>query len=175
MAAATYRLGQGIRTLFAFAMPLDLTLARRHLSGCEFAAFAAMTRSERLHSLDVLRALTAESEATPAPLAIAALMHDAGKSRYQQAVWQRTLFVVVNGLAPGLARRLAAGERLNPLRAPFIVSANHARWSGEILRDCGSHPLAIWLVEHHAAELPSDVSPMHARLLRRLRAADDAN
>ena len=175
MAAATYRLGQGFRALFAFALPLDLSLARVHLTDAEFAAFRAMTRSEQSHSLNVLRALLAKGESTPKPLAAAALTHDVGKSRYRQAVWQRTLYVLVSRLAPGLAQRLAEGERLNPLRAPFIVSAKHARWSGEILNDCGSHPLAIWLAENHAAQATAEMSVMRRELLLRLQAADDAN
>ena len=174
MTAATDRLGQGLRALFAFATPVDSRLAQAHLSQAEYAAFAAMDASEQLHSLNVLRTLLNDGEDVPRALAVAALMHDVGKSRYRLAVWQKTLYVIVSRWRPGLARRLADQKRLTWWNAAFVVGARHARWSGEILRACGTDETAVWLAENHGLLSRRDSHPDGA-LLRRLQAADDRN
>lgn len=174
MAAAARRIEQGMRALFAFAAPVDLHLARRYLSPKELSAFQKMSRAEQLHSLQVLRRLLREAGRLPPALAVAALMHDVGKSRYHLAVWQKTLAVLVKRLSPDLAARLGRGEKLSVWRAPFVLSVQHAKWSAEILRGCDTAADALWLVEHHQADAAS--LPDHAQLasLRRLQRADDA-
>ena len=174
MTAATRRLGQGLRALFAFATPIDLRLAEAHLSAAEFAAYLNMARAEQLHSLNVLRTLLEAEEVVPRALAVAALLHDAGKSRYRLNVWQKTVYVLASRLLPGLARQLAQSENLNPWNAAFVVGAHHPRWSGEILRGCGSDALAVWLVENHGRRGGFGDHRGEA-LLRRLNAADDKN
>src|SRR5215213_6736056 len=96
---AIQRLRQGIRALFAFTQPVDFDLAASYLTPAEMALFRQMRRSEQLHSLNVLRTVLAESAAAqqfvPPELAVAALLHDVGKSRYPLAVWQKTIAVLV--------------------------------------------------------------------------------
>ena len=96
------RLAQGLRALLAFAASPDLALAQQHLTDCEFAAFRALSRSEQLHSLNVLRAVLEEQPRAPRILSAAALLHDVGKSRRRLAVWQKTLAVLIQSFAPAL-------------------------------------------------------------------------
>ena len=169
------RLAQGLRALLAFAMSPDLALAQKYLSDCEFAAFQAMSRSEQLHSLKVLRAVLAAEPDAPSVLTAAALLHDVGKSRRRLAVWQKTLAVLVQSLAPGLSQQLSHEESPSAWRIPFIVRQHHPKWGGEILRACGSNAELIWLVEHHQAEANAHRAHPAVTMLRRLKAADNAH
>ncbi len=168
------RLAQGLRALFAFATPPDLALARLYLSDCEFTAFCGLSRSEQLHSLNVLRAVDAAPR-PPRALMAAALLHDVGKSRRRLAVWQKTLVVLALALAPGLCQRLSHEESPSAWRIPFIVQQHHAKWGGEILRACDSDSQLIWLVEHHQAEAAAHQAHPAYGLLKQLQAADNAN
>lgn len=203
MYAAANRIEQGIRALFAFATPLDLGLAKQYLSGKELDAFLKMSRADQLHSLNVLRNVLSQQEPqggsekvcraqakrqsfstheqrglhkqfTPSALAKAALLHDVGKSRYHLAIWQKTIAVLVKRLMPSLADRLGREEILNIWRAAFVLRSHHARWSVEILQDCGSDEVALWLVGHHQADLSDLEKHPLAELLLRLQRADDA-
>ena len=175
MKQVSRRLAQGLRALLAFATAPDLTLARKYLSDCEFAAFQALSRSEQLHSLNVLRAvLDAEADA-PRTLTAAALLHDVGKSRRRLAVWQKTLAVLVQALAPTLSQQLSREASPRAWRMPFIVRQHHPKWGGEILRACGSGSRLIWLVEEHQTPATDlQAHPAHP-LLKRLQAADNAS
>ena len=175
MTAKIQRVQQGIRALLAFATPLDLNLAQEYLSQAEFNAFQQMSRAEQLHSLNVLRDVLAQSDTTPHALAVVALLHDVGKSRYHLAVWQKTIAVLIKAFIPKLSSYLSHNESLNFFRAPFTVRKYHAQWSGEILSACQSDPIAIWLAEHH--QEPADLHKDHPNyvLLCRLQEADDSN
>lgn len=166
-----YRLGQGFRALLAVAARPDLTQARQLLSECEYAAFCRLSRADQLHSARVLKEVTTADADAPTSLQKAALLHDIGKSRYILAVWQKTLSVLVRSLAPGWFRLLSASDDLTLWRAPFSVRAHHPRWSGEILRACGSDAAVVWLAEHHQIAPDSlDSHPLHAQLVALQRA-----
>ncbi len=169
------RLAQGLRALLAFAMSPDLALARKHLTGCEYAAFSALSRSEQLHSLNVLRAVLDSQPSAPRALRAAALLHDVGKSRRRLAVWQKTLAVLMQSFAPALSQRLSRDESPGAWRNPFIVRRRHPQWGGEILRKCGSDSELIWLVEHHQAEASEMRKHPGYALLKCLQAADNAS
>ncbi len=170
-----YRLAQGLRALLAFAAPPDLRPAKQRLSDCEYAAFRRLSRADQLHSLTVLHAVLSADPQAPEALVKAALLHDIGKSRYQLAVWQKTLAVLAKSIAPGRARQWSAGESLRPWRAPFSVRAHHPRWSGEILRACGTQDVVVWLAEHHQRDADDLRShPLHP-LLAALQRADNAS
>ncbi len=172
MSAARRRLAQGFGALFAFARAPDLALAKPHLSACEYRAFRAMSRSDQLHSLQVLEKTLAADSTAPKALICAALLHDVGKSRYHLSVAQKSAAVIIEALSPGLSRRLGERETINFWRAPFVLRRHHAKWSGEILRECGADADTIWLARHHqdAAERCRD-HPLHP-LLTRLQFAD---
>lgn len=170
------RLRQGIRALLAFSQPVDYALAAEHLSPALMACFQAMRRSEQLHSLNVLRHLQAESSIPlPPDLAVAALLHDCGKSRYPFPTWQKTLVVLVKAAAPSLFDQLSAAPEENWLARPFVLSVHHPAWSAELVAPAGASPRAIWLIAHHADPLTQWKDHPDYALLARLRVADDAN
>ena len=175
MKQGSRRLAQGLRALLAFAMSPDLALARTYLSDCEFAAFQAMSRSEQLHSLNVLRAVLDAQPNAPKALTAAALLHDVGKSRRRLAVWQKTLAVLALSVAPGLSGRLSREDAPRAWRIPFIVQRHHPKWGAEILRDCGSDTDLIWLVEQHQAQANEHQAHPAFALLKCLQAADNAS
>ena len=175
MKGAAHRLTQGARALFVSTASLDLDLARRHLNACEYAAFTAMAPAEQQHSLKVLSAVLAADPAAPPALTAAALLHDVGKSRCRLALWQKTLSVLANAVAPRISQRLGRDDRAGFWRAPFYVSRRHPKWSGDILRKCGSDERVIWLAENHqAAPERFSAHPLHPLLLQ-LQRADSAN
>lgn len=175
MTSTAKRIQQGIRALLAFATPVDIDLAEQYLSPAEFVAFQKMSRAEQLHSLNVLRTVLRQSDITPHPLAVVALLHDVGKSRYHLAVWQKTIAVLVKAFIPPLATYLSRDETLNFWRAPFVVREYHAKWSAEILYDCGTDDIAIWLAGHHQDDLQQHQNHPCYDLLCRLQQADDIN
>ncbi len=171
---ASYRIRQGLRALFAFSQPVDYDLAAQYLTPALFNCFRAMRRSEQLHSLQVLRTVLAQGS-TPHDLAVAALLHDAGKSRYAFPIWQKTLVVLVEAFAPALFQRLSQGQEHNRLHRPFVLSAQHPAWSAEQVAAAGGSATAVWLVRHHAGSSARWAGHPDVHLLQRLQAADDAN
>lgn len=170
-----YRLRQGGRALFAFAQPVDAALARQTLSPAQFVLFCRLSRSEQLHSLNVLRSVLAQAAHTPHDLAAAALLHDVGKSRYRLATWQKTLGVLIKKFAPALYKRWSQDDRLTFWRAPFVIKRHHAAWGADMLRAMDTPPRVVWLVQHHDKRLDKYADHPDAPLLARLKAADDAN
>ncbi|MCY4023435.1 MAG: HD domain-containing protein [Anaerolineaceae bacterium] len=162
------RLRQGLNALLAFSRPVDQALAERHLSPELQQCFGRLRRSEQLHSLRVLRALQAEDSPGP-DLAVAALLHDLGKTRWPFPLWQRVLVVVLPRLAPALARRLARGSEADPLVRPFLLHEQHPAWGARMARAAGASERAAWLIENHEGKAVDDEE------LARLRAADERN
>lgn len=172
--AATQRLRQGIRALLAFSQPVDSALAAEYLSPALITCFEQMRRSEQLHSLNVLRDTLAQGS-TPSDLAIAALLHDVGKSRYPFPTWQKTLVVLVKTFTPRLFQHLSQGDEKNFWQRPFVLSEHHPAWSAQIIAAARAPERAVWLVEHHADSLSQWTDHPYLHLLERLKQADDAN
>jgi hypothetical protein len=172
---ATQRLRQGVRALLAGARPVDRDLAAAYLTPAQMALFAALRRGEQLHSLNVLRAVLAQ-EPAPHDLAVAALLHDAGKARYPFSVLEKTLVVLARAALPRRCVRWAAADPdASRWARPFAVSAQHPAWSAALAADAGVSPRAVWLIAHHADPLAAHVGHPYAPLLARLQRADDAN
>ncbi len=171
---AAYRIRQGLQAIFAFAQPVELPLAAQYLTPELLALFSQMRHSEQLHSLNVLRDVLANG-ITPRDLAIAALLHDVGKSRYPLRTWQKTLAVMVRKLAPSLFERWSKGNPANMWMRPFVVYVKHPNWSAEMIAAAGASESAIWLVAHHQEPASRWQDHALAYLLRQLQQADDSN
>jgi hypothetical protein len=172
---AIHRLRQGLRALFAFARPVNDELAGRFLSPTQLTAFGRLRRGEQLHSLNVLRAVLAQNPVTPPDLALAALLHDVGKTRYPTRLWQKSIAVIVRTYVPSTFDRLSHGDPHRWQNRPFVVYLEHPAWSAEILAQTGASEAAIWLVAHHADPAEQWRSHDLYPLLQRLQAADDTN
>lgn len=165
---------QGLRALTAFARPVDLALASRFLDAAQLALFQQMKRSEQQHSLAVLRTLMADGDDSH-DLAVAALLHDVGKTRYPLAVWMKTATVLLKAFLPRLARRWADGNPRNWLQRGLVVSKHHPVWSAELVAQTGASEQTLWLIRNHQSRAAAFVSHPDGPLLQRLQRADDAN
>lgn len=171
---AAYRIRQGLQAIFAFAQPVELPLAAQYLTPELLSLFSQMRHSEQLHSMNVLRDVLAAGT-TSLDLAVAALMHDVGKSRYPLRTWQKTLAVMVRKFAPDLFKRWSKGNPGNIWMCPFVVYVEHPNWSAEMIAAAGASETAIWLVTHHQEPASQWAEHPLASLLRQLQQADDAN
>lgn len=168
---ALYRIGQGLQALSAGLRPVDDALAAQHLEPPLYALYRQMRRSERQHSVRVLRALLDDGQRDPDLLA-AALLHDVGKSRAPFNVWDKTLVVLVKAIAPG---RFAAwgSAPARGWRRPFAVSVQHPAWGAEMVAAVGGTPRTVRLIARHADPVPDPPAADDDRLLRALQAVDD--
>lgn len=178
---ATSRLTQGLRALSAWTRVVDVDLAARILSPGELALFERMRRSEKLHSLNVLRALQQNGVTNPALLK-AALLHDCGKVRAPYFLWDRVLVVLLAALVPLQVEKWGQHAPRGVYR-PFAVLVQHPTWGAQLAQQAGSDPLTVDLIAHHAekhgdAEQNAhniDSTQSYQFLLPILQAADDAN
>jgi hypothetical protein len=98
-----YRIGQFRRALGAKPAGADLALMQALLSPAQQALFCDMSPRDQWHSVQTLRLLPPLWQADR-EVAVAALLHDAGKGRIR--LHERVLFVVLSA-SPRLLRRLA--------------------------------------------------------------------
>lgn len=167
------RLRQGIRALTAWGRPVDEALAASVLTPELLALFNTMRRGERLHSLNVLRAVQAADHDDPDLLA-AALLHDVGKTVAPFWLPERVAVVLARKLAPALYTRWGRAEPRG-WRRPFAISLRHPEWSADLVRAAGGSPRVVELVRRHAETLPDPPRDETERLLLILQAADDSN
>jgi len=172
--AAAERLRQGIRALTAFTRPVDYPLVEAYLNPAQRVLFRRMKRAEQQHSIAILRDLLAEAPVPP-DLAVAALLHDVGKTRYPLAVWMKTETVLLKALAPAVARRWTDGDPHNWLKRGLVVSKHHPAWSVALVQPTAATALALWLIQHHQSRAADLQAHPGYPLLLRLQRADDAN
>jgi hypothetical protein len=165
------RIGQGLRALFAFAIPVDDAAAQAALSPELFCLFKGMRRSEQHHSLRVMHRLSAAGHDHP-DLLVAALLHDCGKARYPLALFERTLVVLVRWVMP---RRVEQWGEAEPrgLRRAFVIAAQHPDWSAQDMAAAGASPLAASLARRHQDPYIETPRDEEERLLSLLQWADD--
>ncbi len=171
--SAAYRFRQGVRALVAWARPVDDVLARAHLAPPLYALYRRMRRSERQHSLRVLRDLLAAGHTHPDLLA-AALLHDVGKSGVRFSLLEKVLVVLVRAFAPRRYRAWS-NSQAHGWRLPFAVSGQHPVWGAEMAERAGASPLTVALIRRHAGPSPDPPRDETERLLLALRAFDDRN
>lgn len=172
MTRAGYRASQFVHALLARPAAEGAQLAAAHLPPHLRPVFEGMSRSERAHSLAVLRALLRQGHTDPDLLA-AALLHDAGKTRAPLRLFDRVQVVLGCRLVPASARVWGSGAPYGWKR-PWVVAAQHAKWGAEILAQAGASPRLEAIVRrHHEAPLAdgTDVD----LLLDALRAADGSH
>lgn len=172
---AIQRFRQGIRALLAFTQEVDDALAATYLTDRQMVLFRQMGRSEQLHSLNVLRSVLVQAPHTPHDLAVAALLHDVGKSRHKMAVWQKTISVLVKTFLPHLNHYLSKDDKLTFWNAPFVVRHWHPKWGAELLAEVDSSEGVVWLAAHHADSAVQWREHPYYPLLVRLQQADDEN
>ena len=164
-----YRTRQFFTALTARVSETDLTEADALLPAGAGALFRRMPRDGQAHALRVARDLKRAGETHPSLLA-AALLHDAGKSAARLTPLTRSIFVVLQRLAPHWLQRLAD----TGWRRPLVALRDHPRIGADWARRAGCDELTVWLIEHHPDHL-DDISSDRARLLRALQAVDDQN
>ena len=160
-----HRVGQFVAHVRARVDPGELELVRRVLPDGGMRLFSAMPVADRRHGLDVAGRLLRGGH-DDADLLGAALLHDAAKGRRMGLV-HRVAGVLLEAWAPSVLRRLADA---NPAswRHPFHLYLHHGPMSAELALAAGCDPRLAGFIRGHA---PTDAD---ARLLRALKAADDA-
>lgn len=171
--SAEYRFQQGLRALGAWFRRVDDDLARAHLTPALYSLYRQMRRSERQHSLRVLRDLLNARHRDP-DLLTAALLHDVGKSRLPFYLPEKVLVVLVKACAPHLYRRWGSGPARG-WRRPFAVSIQHPAWGAEMVAGAGGSPQAVLLVGRHADPPANTAHDETAHLSALLYAADNRN
>ncbi len=166
------RLRQGIRSLLAPLLPLELTPARAILSDAQFALFRQLRRDEQLHALRVLATVREQPGETPLALARAALLHDVGKLRYPLSVFGKTWAVLLRDIWPRAAARWGAGGRVEFWRRPQRVLSQHPAWGAEMAAAAGVAECTCWLIAEHQTPVTRWATHPDRELLRRLQAAD---
>jgi hypothetical protein len=180
---AVYRLRQFWAALFASPAEADLDLARRTLSNEQMALFGQMQASEQAHSLDVFKKLSALSppgfppegspEAQGRALLVAALLHDAGKSRFPLRPWERALIVMARAAAPGKVQQWGRAGEPQGWRRPFVIAEQHPAWGAELAAAAGTCRLAVNLIREHQNPLAGPAVSLEERLLQILQSIDN--
>jgi hypothetical protein len=138
-----------------------------------------MPADAQRHSLNVLRTLQTAGWNHP-DLAVAALLHDAGKMAAAQAgirfnLWWRGPLVLLEAFFPVIFWRFASSDPAHGWRYVLYVHQEHPRIGAGWASAAGCSSLACWLIAHHQDKATSDAPAEHQELLRVLRWADDTN
>lgn len=172
-ARVRYRVRQFWQAICAAPTAEDLQQARELLAHPLMDLFTRMQPSEQAHSLRLYHQLRAQAESDP-DLLVAALLHDAGKSRHPLRVWERVAIVLLSALSSKLVAQWGQGAA-DGWRRPFVVATQHPNWGAEMAAQAGASPLAVALIRRHQERLPGPDRSVEDRLLAKLQLFDDHN
>lgn len=173
-----YRARQFWHALYAKPNPNELALACAALPGSLMILFDQLQPSEQAHGLKIYRQLVEQGETQP-DLLVAALLHDAGKSRYRLHVWDRVLIVLARATFPQRVHTWGLGSPTGWQRA-FVIAEQHPAWGAEMAAQAGASSLAVTIIRRHqdfspeAADFMASL-PLEDQLLYRLKILDDDN
>ncbi len=148
---AAYRVRQVLWGFRSGIAPPDRELVLSLLSPAELALFEAMEPRDQGHAVRTLRSL---ERAGPHPgggagagreLRVAALLHDVGKG--ELALWHRVAYVLLGALPGAPLDRLCRPG--GGARGALWRLRHHPRLGGALLREAGSAPRVVDLVERH--------------------------
>lgn len=166
------RIRQTWLAFFAWAYPLDTTLAQHYLSPALFSLFQRMSRSDQQHHIRVLKRLLQRGQDHP-DLIIAALLHDVGKTHVRLTMIDRIVTVLIKQFASEHYQHWSQGQPTGWRRA-CVAAAMHPQWGADMVALAGANPLAIELIHNHQTPPAVNMSEPLKTLLHYLQAADDA-
>jgi hypothetical protein len=173
MPGARYRLWQFWRLITRRIAPGELAQVRGWLAPDLFEVFCRLNAAEQHHAYSVWLTLSGQGHSDP-DLRVAALLHDAGKSRMPLAVWEKVTIVLgMRFLRPAA---IAWGSRPGPTRwwtRPFVNAMQHPAWGAELVAAAGGSARAVELVRRHQDKI--DPGDRLYKLLSALQSADDSN
>lgn len=173
-----YRLKQFWLALTAAPGANDLEEARRVLGSELMALFEMMQPSEQAHSLWVYRQLRQNADLPDQQayhdLLAAALLHDAGKSRYPLQVWERVL-IVLGKTFFGQRTRVWGKAAPQGWRRAFVVAEQHPAWGAQMALQAGAAPRVAALIRRHQepVALNADQEALENHLLELLQRFDE--
>jgi len=159
--------------LLARVSPQDLRQAEELLPPQARQTFRQMSVPDQRHALNVMLTLR-RSGHTEIDLAVAALLHDVGKSAAQITPVHRTLIVLSERFAPRMLAWLSRGEPRG-WRRPFVIHRQHAQLGAEWAARVGCSPLTVSLIRRHHELLHRAPMTEEERLLAALQCADGIN
>jgi len=142
-----YRAHQFRRALGARPGPEDLRLVERLLTPPQRALFLAMSPRDQRHGVATLRLLCNQAERSP-DLAVAALLHDAGKGYIR--LHERVLYVLLASFPRLLDRVERQGAQ--GVRSALYRSRRHAQAGASLAEGAGAGPDAVRLIRLHHTE-----------------------
>lgn len=160
----------------------ELELVRDVLTPQQMQLFEQMSPEEQLHSIRVFKQLFARYFDDLLPekkdLWVAALLHDAGKSRHRLSICDRVVIVLGNALFPARAKQWGSMEydrdhSLQGWKKPFIVAQQHAEWGAQMAAEAGASPLTVALIRRHQNLRVVETVSLEDRLLRDLQWIDN--
>jgi hypothetical protein len=168
-----YRISQFWRQITAGSLPPS---AWQEISAClspaELALFHRFDAGDQWHGYRVWQMLRGAGHMNR-DLAVAALLHDVGKTRARFTAVDRSIESLLRRLFPRKAQVWEQGD-VGSWRRPFVVRAHHAEWSAAMAERAGSSPTAVSLIRRHQDPLP-EILTSEDELLRQLQWADNQN
>ncbi len=157
-----YRIRQFWQVFRGIPSQEDLQEAQKVLSPTLLALFYRMQASEQTHGLAMFHQFVQNGE-TSQDLLVAALLHDAGKSRYPLQTMERVLIVLGEAFLPERVKEWGKGQPVS-WKKSFVVAVQHPTWGAEMAARAGASALTVALILYHQEppEIAAGLSPVIA-------------